>query len=98
MIVLTVLTMYNFDDINYKELSFAAITASALIVLLFLPFFRRIVAFGVEAEIISVLESRAKLAASEQLNRTESDPDSAISEKEAMLQKLQSLKSKIKAD
>jgi len=27
MIVLTVLPMCNFDDINYKELSFAAITA-----------------------------------------------------------------------
>ncbi len=45
VIVLTVLIMYNFDDINYKELNFSAITASALIALLFLPFFRRISAF-----------------------------------------------------
>lgn len=61
MIVLTVLTVYHFDAINYKELSFAAIAASALIVLLFLPFFKRIVAFGVEAEIVSVLEKKLRL-------------------------------------
>lgn len=98
MIVLTVLTMYNFDDINYKELNFAAITASALIVLLFLPFFRRIVAFGVEAEIVSVLERGAELEAKKQLIGTGSDPDSATSEKASMMQKFLSLKSKIKSD
>jgi hypothetical protein len=97
MIVLTVLTVYHFDDINYKDLSFAAITASALIVLLFLPFFRRIVAFGVEAE-IAALESRAKLEATEKIIGTGSNPDSATLEKEAMLQKFQSLKAEIKAD
>lgn len=98
MIVLTVFTTYHFEAINYKELSFPAITATALIVLLFLPFFKCIVAFGVEAEIVSVLEKKAELTHQEQIMKIKTNTTEENHDKLDLLKKFQSLKAEIKAD
>lgn len=98
MTSLTVLTVYHFESINYKELNFAAIAASALIAFLFLPFFKRVVAFGIEAETVALLEKRANLEATEKIIGQESDSCAQDSEKLAMLKKFQSLKNEVKVD
>lgn len=90
-IILTIITIYHFDDISYQKPNFATIAASALIIILILPLFKRISAFGVEAE-IAALESQARLEATEKIIQEKNNPDSDNPEKIAMQQKLQSIK------
>lgn len=98
MIVLTVFTAYHFEAIDYKELSFATITATALLILLFLPFFKRIVAFGVEAEIISILEKEAALSQQEKIMKIGTNTTEQNHDRLDLLEKFQSLKKEIKVD
>lgn len=97
-IILTIITIYHFDDISYQKPNFATIAASALIIILILPLFKRISAFGVEAELANfnaekeVIESQARLEATEKIMREEDNSDSKNPEKIAMQNKLQLIK------
>ena len=91
--IFTILTIYNFDSIDYQKPTFGSIITIALLILVFLPFFKRIVAFGFEAE-INALETQAKFDATEHVIHQKSTPQQYTSEQLDMLHKLNLLRSK----
>ena len=105
--IFTFLTIKNFAFINYKDVTFGTVIATMLIILLVLPFFKRISAFGVEAEIssleiannletqVTALGMQANFTAKEQALRTGTEEKQQTQEQLDMLHRLEALKTEV---
>ena len=86
LIFFGVLTYQNYENISYSQINFATVVSVALLILIFLPFFRKIGLFGVQAE-FTILEKRYALENIEKRNAT---PQTY--EQQKMQQKLEEIK------
>lgn len=105
--IFTCLTISNFASINYKDITFGTVIATMLIILLVLPFFKRISAFGVEAEIssletantlerqVTALGMQANFTAKEQALHTGTEEKQQTQEQLDMLHRLEALKTEV---
>ena len=90
LIFFGVLTYRNYENISYSQINFATVVSAALLILLFLPFFRKIGFFGVQAELIA-LEKNVALETLEKQSATSQTED-----QQKIQQKFEELKKEFK--
>lgn len=97
VIIFTFLTIYFYENINFDKINLLTIISCVLIGLLILPFFKKVVAFGVEAE-IELMQRSSDFNIVEQVNKNNNTPLSSEDkkEREEYLQNLENLKKEFK--